>query len=200
MQKWVIGVDEAGRGPLAGPVAVGVALVPVDFSWDLLPGVTDSKVLTHERRVTIAEAAKVLKKSGQLDFQVALVGPGYIDARGIVLAVRKGMQRTLGAVTTRNGVVHEEVHVRLDGSLHAPPSFMHQETIIKGDAKEKCIGLASILAKVARDRYMVRIAAKYPLYGFEVHKGYGTKAHRACILEHGLSTLHRTTFCRNLIV
>jgi ribonuclease HII len=89
--------------------------------------------------------------------------------------------------------------VKLDGLLKAPPEFKNQETIIKGDAKEKIIGLASILAKVTRDHHMVKLAEQYPLYGFEIHKGYGTKKHRDALRKHGLSETHRATFCRKLV-
>ena len=108
------------------------------------------------------------------------------------------MERTLRALTRRNEVAYDTVQVKLDGALHAPARFSYQETIIKGDAKEKVIGLASILAKVARDQYMVRAARSYPVYQFEVHKGYGTKSHRALIEEYGFSALHRRSFCKNL--
>jgi len=87
--------------------------------------------------------------------------------------------------------------VKLDGGLKAPAEYA-QETIIKGDATERVIGLASILAKVTRDRYMTRMSTQYPAYGFEIHKGYGTKKHCDLIREHGLSEIHRVTFCRNL--
>jgi ribonuclease HII len=90
----------------------------------------------------------------------------------------------------------EATFIKLDGLLTAPPAFIHQRTIIKGDATEKEIGLASILAKVTRDAHMVRMAKKYPAYGLDVHKGYGTAAHRACIVKYGISAIHRRTFCR----
>ena len=198
MKMWVIGVDEAGRGPLAGPVAVGAVLTPASFDWNQIPGVNDSKQLTHERRVEIADITKTLKREGILDFQVALVGSAYIDTHGIVPAVRKGIDRTTNALISRNGVTEDGVSVKRDGSLRAPKEFLDQETIIKGDAKEKVIGLASILAKVARDRFMVRAAKRFPHYGFEIHKGYGTKTHRSYVEEFGLSDIHRQSFCRNL--
>lgn len=92
--------------------------------------------------------------------------------------------------------------VKLDGSLRAPMEYVHQETIIKGDSKEKVIGLASIMAKVTRDRYMTKIATRgdYEAYDFARHKGYGTKTHRAAIAQNGLSTLHRATYCKNIVI
>ena len=90
--------------------------------------------------------------------------------------------------------------MKLDGGLKAPAEFVHQETIVKGDSKEKVIGLASIMAKVTRDRYMLRLAerAEFKIYDFMSHKGYGTKIHREAIARHGLSTEHRTSYCRNI--
>ncbi|MEZ4195176.1 MAG: ribonuclease HII [Candidatus Paceibacterota bacterium] len=115
-----------------------------------------------------------------------------MDKIGITKAVRLGIERGLNKLK----VDHKEVSVKLDGLLHAPAEYMNQETIIKGDAKEKVIGLASIMAKVTRDRVMVKMAKKYPVYQFEIHKGYGTKKHLEAIEKHGLSTVHRRSFCK----
>lgn len=194
MFKYTIGIDEAGRGPLAGPVAVGVACVPIDFDWALLPGVTDSKKLSEKQREEIFLTASQLQTEGKIAVQVSLVGAHSIDRDGIVSAIRTGMARSLRRV----GKDASESKVLLDGGLRAPRRFFKQETIIKGDQKEQVIGLASIAAKVTRDRYMVRKAEESALapYDFKTHKGYGTKAHRAAIVKHGLSPLHRATFCR----
>lgn len=196
----IIGIDEAGRGPLAGPVAVGAALVPAAFDWRDVPGVGDSKQTTRKVREAVFARAHELRRAGALDFQVALVGPGIIDDAGIVGAVSRAMARSLSALRRRHGFAPAEVRVLLDGSLRAPSQFANQTTIIRGDASEKCIGLASILAKVARDRHMERLSAKFPEYGFDRHMGYGTKAHCDVIKLHGLSEMHRRTFCRNLMV
>jgi len=204
---YVFGVDEAGRGPLAGPVAVGVVLVPVGFDWGLIPGVNDSKKLTEGKREVIFLEAKKLQKTGQLDYAVGLVSAKVIDKKGIVPAINTAMERALRRVSSRFdlelgdlGDFYTDVSVKLDGGLRAPEQYMHQETIIKGDGKEKVIGLASIMAKVTRDRYMRRRAtlAAYQQYCFAIHKGYGTKAHREAIAKHGLSPEHRATFCRNI--
>lgn len=198
MQKWLIGIDEAGRGPLAGPVAVGVVLLPPAFDWTAIDGVADSKTLTEGKREEVWHAACALQRAGLLDFEVTLAGHAYIDRRGIVPAIRHGMARSLRSLLSRNGIDQGAVTVRLDGALRAPSSFRDQTTIIRGDATEACIGLASILAKVTRDRYMVQLSRKYPQYGFEMHKGYGTLLHRTRIQEYGLSDIHRRSFCRNL--
>lgn len=189
---FIIGVDEAGRGALAGPVAVGVALVPQDFDWTLIPGVKDSKQLSEKRREEIFLRARVLKKEGKLDYKVALVSAATIDRRGITAAVRMGIARALKKLPHDI----EVAEVRLDGLLHAPVHYLHQQTIVRGDQTEPAISLASIMAKVTRDRHMVALAKKYPAYAFEVHKGYGTLAHRTYIKEVGVSDIHRRYFCR----
>jgi len=216
MQKWVIGIDEAGRGPLAGPVAVGVVLVSPDFDWDLLPGVNDSKQLAAKKREEIFTAAQRLHKEEKLRYSVALVSAKVIDKKGIVPAIKVALARGLKQVINAgketpqkqyNGVVNciitpAMVRVLLDGGLRAPREYTNQATIIKGDSKEKVIGLASIMAKVTRDRYMVRRCSllAFSPYCFATHKGYGTKAHREAIANHGLSAEHRVTFCRNIKV
>jgi ribonuclease HII len=201
--KYIIGVDEAGRGPLAGPVSVGVAMVPAGFDWGLIPGVNDSKKLTEKKREVIFEIAEKLQKEGKVWYSVSLVAAESIDANGIVPSITSGLQRSLKRVVEdpkQGDVEYGLYEVKLDGGLTAPKEFMHQETITKGDAKEKVIGLASIMAKVTRDRYMVRIAAlpQFAPYTFETHKGYGTKKHRESIAQNGLSKEHRTSYCNNI--
>lgn len=191
--KFQIGVDEAGRGPLAGPVAVGVVKVPIGFDWNLIEGVNDSKQVSPEDREAIFRQAKELRHKGLLDFAVAQVGPSYIDEHGIVPAIKLAMLRCI----TRLELNPNEVSFRLDGSLSAPLEFK-QATIIKGDSLWPEIGLASIVAKVTRDKYMMRIAKKYSRYGFEEHKGYGTKAHREAIARYGKSPIHRVSYCKNI--
>ncbi|MCF7816027.1 MAG: ribonuclease HII [Candidatus Pacebacteria bacterium] len=192
--KYIFGIDEAGRGPLAGPVAVGVACVPVDFDWRLIPGVNDSKKVTEKNRFAIFLRAKMLRKQKIINFSVSLVGASVIDRIGITQAVALGISRSLHKLALDPSTAD----VRLDGLLEAPHEYKHQKTIIKGDQKEKAIGLASIVAKVTRDRYMVRTASRYPQYHFGIHKGYGTLVHRNLIKKIGMSALHRKTFCRNL--
>ncbi len=204
--RWLIGIDEAGRGPLAGPVAVGVVLVPRDFNFDVIPGVGDSKKVSQKKREAVFKHAARLHKEGKLAYAVGMSSAKVIDSIGIVPAIQRAMNQALKKVTKnpRPGLELEkgEVLVKLDGGLKAPSEYVHQETIIKGDSKEKVIGLASIMAKVTRDRYMEKIAIKAPFvpYSFEVHKGYGTKAHRASIEKKGLSTEHRRSFCKNIAI
>jgi ribonuclease HII len=224
--KYLIGIDEAGRGPLAGPVSVGLVLVPVNFDWELIPGVGDSKQLSEKKREEIFKRAQALQKEGKLHYVVEMVAANKIDNDGISVCIKKSIAKGLKKLTstrsclllqnnleivekTRNKSTRQdlvldvrEVIVKLDGSLKAPVEYIHQETIIKGDSKEKVIGLASIMAKVMRDRYMVKIAkdAQFIVYDFGRHKGYGTKDHRHAIAHNGLSTQHRTSYCRNITI
>lgn len=203
MLKFIIGIDEAGRGPLAGPVAVGVVFVSNDFDWKEIEGVGDSKKVSPKNREAIFRRAHILKKEGYLDFAVGMVSASVIDKIGIVPAIKKAMDQALQNIEKRkllNELLSSNVTVKLDGGLKAPVRYVHQETIIKGDAKEKVIGLASIMAKVTRDRYMVRKSALpiFAPYTFAIHKGYGTKTHRTAIKKYGLSSEHRSTFCKNL--
>jgi ribonuclease HII len=191
--KWIIGIDEAGRGPLAGPVSVGVVKIPVDFDWRLIEGVDDSKKISSTKREALYKRAQELRHHNQLDFAVAMVGSSVIDEKGIMFAIKTAMSRCL----KRLDLDEEECFIKLDGSLYAPSQFK-QETIIKGDSLEPVIGLASIAAKVTRDKYMTRIARQYFQYGFEVHKGYGTKSHREAIFKKGKCPIHRVSYCKNI--
>ena len=198
MKPYLVGIDEAGRGPLAGPVAVGVSVIRHDFDWGLLPGVDDSKKLSENRREQIYAAACQLRKEQFLTFTVATIGPGLIDDVGIAKAIPLAIRRALSRLSLQPA----DTRILLDGSLKAPPAYTDQMTIIGGDAIEPAISLASIVAKVTRDRFMKRIAQEpeYVAYKFDVHKGYGTKAHRAAISEHGLSSMHRRSYCKNVVL
>ena len=193
--RFLVGVDEAGRGALAGPVAVAVAMVPSGFDFALVPEVKDSKQLSLAARERIYALARELQKEKVLDFKVAMVGAEVIDKVGITRAVALATARAL----FRLSCMPNETEVRLDGLLCAPARFTRQQTIIRGDQTEPVISLASIMAKVTRDRYMVRIAQRYPLYVFEKHKGYGTLLHRQHIAAHGLCDLHRKYFCKKFV-
>lgn len=188
--KWVIGIDEAGRGPLAGPVAVCAASVRPHFDWKLLASVTDSKLLSERERTRIFKEVHELKKAGVINYKVSMVGANVIDKIGINSAVALGIMRVL----QRLDIDPASASIRLDGLLVAPAHFDHQETIVGGDRKEKVIGLASIMAKVTRDRYMTRKGVDFPEYGFHTHKGYGTEAHKKVLNAVGPCTLHRETF------
>lgn len=188
--RYVIGVDEAGRGPLAGPVSVGVVAVPEGFDVAKeFPGVKDSKKLSEKRREKIFEMLVIRVASGDARYVVEFESAETIDEEGIATAVRRALWRGVNALAPDSALVH----VQLDGSLKAPPEYS-QETIINGDELIPLISLASIAAKVTRDRLMVELAKKYPLYGFEKHKGYGTTFHYEMLKKHGLCVIHRRSF------
>lgn len=191
MKKILVGVDEAGRGPLAGPVSVGIAMVPVNFNIrKAFPGINDSKQLTEKKREELYKIAVALKKVGTIDFCVRFASAEVIDKIGITKAVRRGVWSGIKKLEPNP----KKVTVLLDGLLHAPPEYS-QKTIIRGDTTEPIISLASIIAKVSRDRLMCRLAKRYPEYGFEIHKGYGTKGHRDALARIGISEVHRRTYC-----
>lgn len=172
---------------------MGVVQVPADFDWGLIEGVGDSKKLTPEKRAALFRQAKDLRYHRQLDFAVSMVGSSVIDEKGIVYAINTAMRRCI----KRLELDPATCHIRLDGSLQAPAHFS-QETIIKGDDKEKAIGLASIIAKVTRDKYMEKMARRYTQYDFAQHMGYGTKAHRQAIAQYGKCPIHRASYCKNI--
>lgn len=192
--KYIIGIDEAGRGSLAGPVAVGAVLVPTGFDFSVLGDVRDSKQLSEKMREEIFKKTRALVRAGKLRYAVALVGTKAIDRVGITGAVALGIRKTL----TRLQSDPKATYVLLDGLLRAPKEFISQKTVTKGDQLHKEISLASIMAKVTRDRHMTRLAKKYPRYGFDIHKGYGTALHIQAAKIHGLTPQHRPLFCRNL--
>lgn len=195
MPRAIVGVDEAGRGPLAGPVAIGVVAVAEGF--DILaafPGLNDSKKLSEKKREALFTLLQEAIREGKVRATVTLVSAAAIDGKGIAHALRHGVAKGIRTLLPDP----EEGQVFLDGSLKAPPEYQ-QETVIGGDATVPAIMLASIAAKVTRDRYMKKLDASYPAYGFVVHKGYGTKAHREAIQEHGASAAHRRSFLRNIL-
>ena len=193
--RYLLGVDEAGRGPLAGPVAVGVvaALEGYDF-FAAFPGLNDSKKLSEKKREALYELLLEEGKKGNVRAKVCFSSERVIDEKGIAYAIRDALARGVHALSPES----TDVHIYLDGALKAPDGYS-QETIIGGDGSVPAIMLASVAAKVARDRRMVALAEEYPAYDFATHKGYGTKAHIERIRLNGLSPLHRRSFCRNVM-
>lgn len=190
MREFILGVDEAGRGPLAGPVSVGVVAIPLGF--DVLsefPNVRDSKLLSAQKRAVIFDAVERRASRGDLQFVVRFSDHSFIDTHGITAAVQRAVWSGV-----RELAAPSHATVLLDGLLRAPATY-EQRTIIKGDLRVPLIGLASILAKVTRDRMMEQYSALYPEYGFEQHKGYGTQLHQRAIKKFGLSAIHRRSFC-----
>ena len=202
--KYVIGIDEAGRGPLAGPVSVGVFGAPENLKRKLIGilggKIKDSKQLSPTKREAIFEKLLELKKGGKVNFVVSHVSNKIIDKIGISKSISRAISNSLKKLhhTSSRYDGHHCTFVRLDGLLKAPKEYKHQKTIIGGDAKDVFIACASIVAKVTRDRLMCRLAQKYPKYGFEIHKGYGTVQHRKLIKKHGISALHRVSFCSRI--
>ncbi len=207
---YIIGIDEAGRGPLAGPVAVGAVMIKKDFDSKLVAAIKnkDSKKLSHQKRELWFSQIKKWKKEGLLNYHVALISNTIIDTHGISYAIKKGMAECLKKLITESNnkktnvikkIEFNDIEILLDGSLYAPKEFLNQKTVIKGDEKHFQISLASIAAKVVRDRKMEQIAVRFPEYGFEVHKGYGTDSHRKMIKKHGASAIHRMSFLKNIL-
>ncbi len=192
--KHIIGIDEVGRGPLAGPVAV-CALIWKDRELDPPDHVKDSKKLSVQKREEWFVEIEKWREQGTLDYAVSYVSAEDIDIVGISNAIQCALVESLA----RLQVGPDHVHVMLDGGLHAPEEYFHQETIIKGDEKEPVIALASIAAKVLRDQMMEELSDVHPEYGFENHKGYGTIEHYKAIKKHGLTPYHRRSFLSKVI-
>ena len=190
--KFIVGIDEAGRGPLAGPVcvgAVGTKLKNKDEKLKILEGIKDSKKLSAKKR---EEWFKVLRENPEFECHHIFVSNEAIDKFGIRKAVIFGAEKVLEKFHRQPDLV------LLDGSLYAPEKY-NQETIIKGDEKIPLIAAGSIIAKVSRDRVMMNMHKKYPEYCFNEHKGYGTKKHFEKIIKHGFCEIHRKTFCGSVV-
>ena len=199
MKKYIIGVDELGRGPVAGPVAVGVVAYEIseeNFLREKMPEVKDSKKMTEKRREKVFEVLQKLKKEKKVFAKVAFVSAKQIDRFGIVPSIQKALNSAMEKVLSEIEVEEnfKNIILKLDGGLKFDEKIKNQETIIKGDDKEFSISLASIVAKVLRDKEMVKLSEKYSNYFFEKHKGYGTKAHMKAIQKNGLSVIHRKSF------
>ncbi|MBR0190279.1 MAG: ribonuclease HII [Clostridia bacterium] len=178
----VAGVDEVGRGPLAGPVVCAAVIMPVN---DIIEGVTDSKKLTAKRREELAE----IIKEKAVALSVFSVSEREIDQINILQAVKKCMTGAVEGLKVKPDIV------LCDGLDIGLP--FDTEYIVKGDFRSYTIGCASIVAKVFRDNLMTEYAKEFPQYGFDKHKGYGTKAHIDKIKECGPCSLHRRTFIKN---
>lgn len=193
----IVGVDEVGRGALAGPVCVGLFRVSSGNATMISSGapfaITDSKQVTEKRRQVLSKYFLTCKKQGLCDFVVMSMSAEKIDQHGISICIKKMIEKGLEKLSSEKDTL-----VLLDGGLHAPTRY-NQKTIIKGDVTEFAISCASILAKVYRDTYMKRQAELHPAYGFENHVGYGTAAHQQAIRENGRCDLHRASFCKNII-
>ena len=188
---FMVGIDEVGRGPLAGPVAV-CALAATTLVLKKFKTIKESKQLTPQAREMWY---RIIVDDQRVQFAVSFVGAKAIDEKGIVPSIRFALENSLRKLR----VAPETCSVLLDGGLKAPPNYKKQKTIIRGDEKEVVIAMASVVAKVTRDRLMVRLSKKFPKYGFEKHKGYGTKKHVLAIKKYGCSIEHRKSFCKGLL-
>ena len=181
----ICGIDEAGRGPLAGPVVAGAVILPKD---DLILYLNDSKKLSSKKREELYEEIR----SRAAAWAVGIVDEKRIDEINILNATYEAMRKAVGSLGIRPDLL-------LNDAVTIPGIDIPQVPIVKGDAKSASIAAASIMAKVTRDRMMEEYDALYPEYGFAGHKGYGTKAHTDAILEYGPCPIHRRTFLRNLL-
>ncbi len=192
--QYILGIDEAGRGPIAGPVSAGV--VAVEEGFDLLtafPGLNDSKKLSEKKREILFTLLEEHVAAGNVRYHVELLSAAQIDEEGIVPTIRSALMSGVASLMPNPA----DGKIFLDGSLHAPKEY-EQETIIGGDGIVPAIMLASVAAKVVRDRFMVELAHQYENYGFEKHKGYGTKAHYEALKLHGLCREHRRSFLKGI--
>lgn len=183
--KLIAGVDEAGRGPLAGPVYAAAVILPSDIRLD---GINDSKKLSPKKREELFY--EITEKA--VAYNIYSVDEKRIDEINILNATYEAMN---GAVS---GLFTKPDYVIIDGNSIKGMNLPH-ETVVKGDAKSISIAAASILAKVSRDRYITEMAEIYPEYHFEKHKGYGTKEHTDAILKYGICPIHRKTFLKKLL-
>lgn len=192
--KYIIGVDEVGRGPIAGSFTVCAVVLLKNSSKGWLRDIKDSKKLTSQKREMWLKKMQERMKKENLKYAISYVRPQYVDTYGISKSARTATNRVLN----RLSIKPEECSVLLDGGLYAPKKFIYQRTITKGDEKESVIALASIAAKVHRDKAMTQFSKCYPNYGFEKHKGYGTKEHYKQIKKYGLCEIHRRSFLKKI--
>ena len=178
----ICGVDEAGRGPLAGPVCAAAVILPANAE---IPGLNDSKKLTDKKR---RELMPIIKEMA-IGYGIAFADEKEIDDINILQATYLAMKRAIDMLPVKLDLA------LVDGN-RAGDFGVPVKTVVKGDSLSASIAAASILAKVTRDDLLLELAEKYPQYGFEVHKGYGTKAHYAALTEHGPSEIHRMTFLK----
>ena len=182
--KSVCGVDEAGRGPLAGPVCAAAVILPEGV---IIEGVNDSKKLSEKKRESLFD---VIREQA-LSYSIAYATVDEIEEINILNATMLAMRRAI------DGLEIKADYAMIDGNK-IPPLDIDAECIVKGDAKSMSIACASILAKVSRDRLLYKYAEEYPMYGFDKHKGYGTKVHREAILKYGPCPYHRKSFLKKL--
>lgn len=181
----ICGVDEAGRGPLAGPVYAAAVILPSDC---VIEGLNDSKKLTEKKREKLFDEIK----DKALAYGIASADEKEIDEINILNATFLAMKRAIASLSVKPDLA------LIDGN-QKPHTDIEEVTVIKGDAKSTSIAAASVLAKVSRDRFMLEMAEKYPQYEFARHKGYGTKLHYEKIAQYGVCDIHRRTFLKKIL-
>ncbi|MDO4271285.1 MAG: ribonuclease HII [Eubacteriales bacterium] len=179
----VCGVDEAGRGPVAGPVCAAAVILPAGV---VIEGLNDSKKLSEKKREALFEVIT----ENAVSWSVSLVDEKTIDEINILQATFRAMTQAV------EGLPRPADFAYIDGNAVPPQLGLPCETVVSGDARLPSVAAASIVAKVTRDRLMRRFAAQYPVYGFEKHKGYETKAHDEALIEHGPCPIHRLSFLK----
>ena len=184
--KTICGIDEAGRGPLAGPVVVASVIMPED---SMIEGINDSKKVSEKKREKLYD--QIIEEA--ISYGISIIGQEEIDAINILNATKEGLTNSLKELKVKPDLII------VDALTHIDTLGIPYESIIKGDAKCYSISAASILAKVTRDRIMKEWATIYPQYGFEQHKGYGTAKHISAIKEYGACPIHRKTFIKHFI-
>ena len=218
-RSWLVGIDEAGRGCLAGPVCAGAVCVSANFYKsskyiDYLSGLNDSKKLSENTREILFKKLEELKSIGIIDFEAGFASVEEIEKYNILVATQMAMARaceainerqnlrlrSMGSVATLFGESALDVslaEVLIDGKPMKKFPYVHH-AIVKGDASSLAIAAASIVAKVSRDRLMATLALEYPRYNFEVHKGYGTAAHLQALMLYGTTKIHRPSFLKKM--
>lgn len=184
--QYICGIDEAGRGPLAGPVVVAAVIMPKD---SMIEGVNDSKKVSEKKREVLYEQIK----QEAISYGIGIIEQETIDEINILNATKEGLTNAIKELEIKPNLI------LVDALTHINTLGIPYESIIKGDAKSYSIAAASILAKVTRDRIMRQWDEIYPQYGFEKHKGYGTKMHIDAIKEYGICPIHRKSFVKNFI-
>lgn len=184
--KNICGIDEAGRGPLAGPVVVAGVIMPED---SMIEGVNDSKKVSEKKRELLYD--KIIEEA--ISYSIAIIGQDVIDKINILQATKQGVTSVVKGLDVKPNLII------IDALQNIDTAGVPYKSIIKGDAQCYSIGAASILAKVTRDRIMREWDEVYPQYGFAKHKGYGTSAHIGAIKEFGLCPIHRRSFTKNFV-
>lgn len=182
--KYICGIDEAGRGPLAGPVVIAGVIMPKD---SMIEGVNDSKKVSEKKREKLYDL--IIEEA--ISYSIAIVGQDVIDDINILNATKQGVTEVVEGLDVKPNLI------LVDALTHINTKGIPYDSIIKGDAKCYNIAAASIIAKVTRDRIMRQWDEIYPQYGFEKHKGYGTAMHIAAIKQYGLTPIHRKSFTKN---